>query len=121
MSEILRISQEQYVYKVKLNTFEFRLLIRMEKKNIVWMKGIVQTFKKPGNTVADAVTGTYSIFKACLLPPKNRKYLGCKEDPRFLTEKIRQLILICAQNLLSKGSEIDGDGQIHTTAMVCVK
>lgn len=42
----------------------FKPLLVPERKNVVWMKDIVQEFTKPGNLVVDVCAGIFSVAKA---------------------------------------------------------
>lgn len=61
MFNIARIPQEKRDYKTERGETGFKVLMRPGKKNITWMKNVLQKFTKPGNLVTDAYAEVFSV------------------------------------------------------------
>lgn len=83
--------------------------MRPAQKNAVWMIGIVQKFRKPGNLVVDTCAGTSSVAKAFIFLDKQRRPIGVEVDLSCATETMSQLILLYAREVLRAESDSDGE------------
>lgn len=95
-SNILRLPEEERVYKEKRCEPGFRLLLCPEQINTAWMKDITQKLRKLGNIIMDACPASLSAAKESMLLPTHRRFIGCEADPRCVTEVKPQLILLFA-------------------------
>lgn len=71
--------------KVKREVSEFMILLCPKQKKTALMKNIEQKFTKAGNLVVDACSGTFSVVKAFMPRPKQRRFIGCKVNSICVT------------------------------------
>lgn len=83
-------------------------------------EGIVRKFPKPGNLVVDTRDVIFSVGKACMLLPKQIRFIGCEFNPSCVTEAIAKLIVIYAEQVFSKESDIDGRKETRRCSYVYV-
>lgn len=76
---------------------------------------------KPGDLVVDACAAKFSIVKTCMLLLKHRSFIRCKLHPSHGTKVMPQLTLLYAAQMLSKESDIDGEGHVCSSAEAYVK
>lgn len=79
---------------------------------------IVQKLRRSENLVVNACYGTFSVSTACMLLPKHRRFIGCEGDSSRLSEAMPQLGLLYARQALTNESNIDGKGQVRSSADV---
>lgn len=82
--------------------------MRSDQKNTASTKDIVQKYTMHRSLAVYACAGTFSVAKTCRLLPKYRRFIECEVVPIWVTEITMQLILLYAQQVSNKRSDIDG-------------
>lgn len=111
MTGISRLPPKMCVCRVRRDVSEFKLLITQEQNNTAWMKDSVQKFTKQADLFVDACAEIFPATKACVLPPKHRRFIRCDVVPRCVTDVMPQLIFLYAQYVFSTESSFNGEEQ----------
>lgn len=121
MNNIPRIPWSEMVFKNQVGTTGRRQMVRPEQKNVSWMKDLVSKFTKPGMTVLDCFAGTLSVGKACLELSQHRRAILCDVDPEVVETSLPGLVLVFANQLLNKDSDIKGNATLLKHAKLYIK
>lgn len=100
---------------------ELKPFMHLVRKNITWMKKILQEFTKPVRLVVHACSGAFCATKACMILSKHRKSIALEVDQSCVTEPILELILLHALPVLRKESDIDKEGLLRSSAEVYIE
>lgn len=80
LATYLSLSPNEIVRDNEHSEYGWRPSVRPEQKDIDLMKHLMQKFLKPGKLVPDALLGTLSVAKVCLMPEKHSRFVGYDED-----------------------------------------
>lgn len=85
------------------------------------MEDIAHELTKPEKLVMNACAGCLCVAKACVLLPKHCIFIGCEEDPIWVSVAMQDLIMLYARQMLSRKFHIDWEEEISRSVEVYVK
>lgn len=118
---ILRVPQNERVFRTASSMCSAELLFRPEQKNVTWMKEIIRKFTISGFLVVDCCGGTFLVAKACLFLPQHRRFVGFDLDVECVTPSLRQLELIFLRQVLNADSYNTRDETLLQAEIIFVK
>lgn len=94
------------------------LLIRSEQKNSEKVNNIMQKSTKPGDLNVAGCPRSFSVANSCMLLPNRERSMKCEVDSSLVSEVMPQLIFLCAFQLMSEDSKLDGEEQRRSSTKV---
>ena len=88
---------ELLTWRVRDNAKWTPRYIRPEQKPRELMKELICRFTRPGDTVVDLFSGTFSTAMACLSIPQHRKFIGCESDDACFSHAQHHVLIAVAR------------------------
>lgn len=102
MTPYSSLLQDYRVFRTGSSASDFKALLRLEQKNLVWKMYNIQKVALSGRLVVDCFAGIFSAAKACIHSPQHKLFVGSDLDSECVALSLSQLALNFAREILNK-------------------